>query len=135
MTKSHGLILALPLAALVVGGCAVVPERDGLVVRPIYPAAPVYAPPPPMVYAQPAQVIYVPQPPPPPQVEIMPALPPMADTRSHVWIAGHWFWNGAGYVWRPGHYERRPRPGAVWVEGRWEHQGGHGYVWVEGRWR
>src|SRR5687768_5676840 len=29
-----------------------------------------------------------------------------SQRRGHVWVSGHWDWNGADYVWIGGHYER-----------------------------
>ena len=45
-----------------------------------------------------------PRPPPPPRHERMPGL-----RVGHVWVPGHWQWNGRDYVWVRGHYEaQRP---------------------------
>ncbi len=41
-----------------------------------------------------------PRPPPPPRHERMPGL-----RAGHVWVPGHWQWNGRDYVWVRGHYE------------------------------
>ena len=71
--------------------------------------------------------------PPPPRREVVPALPPERAAVEY-WQPGHWRWNGHEYAWVPGHYERRPRPGAVWVEPRYERHG-DGWVFVDGRWR
>lgn len=68
--------------------------------------------------------------PPAPVVE-RPAPPP---ERGMVWISGYHRWDGNGYVWVPGHYDRPPRPHAVWVPHRWEHRHGE-WVLVEGHWR
>ena len=57
------------------------------------------------------------------------ARPP---TREHMWIRGHWQWNGNDYVWVPGHWETR-RVGYEWVAGHWERYR-HGWVWREGHW-
>lgn len=70
--------------------------------------------------------------PPPPQREIVP--PPPHEHPGWVWVAGFHRWDGAHYVWVPGHYAEPPRPHARWVAGHWAHRGG-GWVWVEGHWR
>ena len=69
-------------------------------------------------------------PPPPPRAEVRPPAPGPA----HVWVPGHWRWNGRRYVWVRGHWKRPPRPGAVWVPGHWIRRGG-GWLWVPGHWR
>jgi hypothetical protein len=57
-----------------------------------------------------------------------------APGSNHVWIAGYHAWRGSEYVWVPGHWDARPRPGAVWVNGTWkEHR--DGWYWVDGRWK
>ncbi|HUD23076.1 MAG TPA: hypothetical protein VMQ60_09565 [Acidobacteriaceae bacterium] len=71
-------------------------------------------------------------PPPPRPVEVVPEPPPVH--RDYVWVAGYHRWDGHGYVWVPGAYQRPPHRGAVWVPGEWrEERGGH--VWHAGRWR
>lgn len=67
--------------------------------------------------------------PPSPREEIIGAAPSPA----HVWIPGHWKWEG-GWVWIPGHWRAAPHPGAAWVPGHWKERYG-GWVWVPGRWR
>ncbi|HEY4068607.1 MAG TPA: hypothetical protein VGM74_17015 [Burkholderiaceae bacterium] len=64
--------------------------------------------------------------PPPPMVEVVPALP----FAGALWIGGYWGWSGGRHQWIGGHYER-PRPGYAWrphawvnVGGRWHSQGG-----------
>jgi hypothetical protein len=66
--------------------------------------------------------------PPAEQVEA-PGPPPSTE---HVWIKGHWRWQGK-WVWRPGHWETI-RHGHEWVAGRWERRH-HNWVWVGGHWR
>lgn len=73
---------------------------------------------------------YVEREPPPVRYERIPEPP----SREHCWAAGHWNWSGSAYVWVPGYYHVRPRPGAVWVDGRWAHHE-RGWYWVEGHWR
>jgi hypothetical protein len=74
--------------------------------------------------------VIVTQAPPPVRVETQTVAPgPM-----YVWQKGYWRWNGARYMWIPGHWVERPRPAAVWVEGHWVRRGG-GWVWVAGHWQ
>jgi hypothetical protein len=87
-------------------------------------------PPPPSAPVQTEVVEAPPPPPPPPPGEPAPPPPPGPD---YQWIAGYQHWNGHGYGWERGHYERRPHPGARYNEGHWEDRG-RGHVWVEGRW-
>jgi hypothetical protein len=68
---------------------------------------------------------------PPAPVAERPGPPP---ERGFVWIAGYHRWDGAQYVWVPGHYERVPHPGARWVAHKWVHHH-DGWVLVEGHWR
>ncbi|MGV7247146.1 YXWGXW repeat-containing protein, partial [Caballeronia sp. M23-90] len=44
-------------------------------------------------------IIVAPSAPPPPRVEVVPAVRP-----GYVWDAGHWRWAGRGYEWVPGHW-------------------------------
>lgn len=44
--------------------------------------------------------------PPPPRYEVIPVAP----SRAHVWVAGHW-------AWRPGRHQH------VWVPGTWHARG------------
>lgn len=74
--------------------------------------------------------IYIPVPPPPPIVEVRPAVP----GPRHIWIEGYHRWDGRAYVWVPGHWERRPRAHSVWVRGHYVH-GRRGWYWVPGHWR
>jgi hypothetical protein len=68
--------------------------------------------------------------PPAPMYE-RPGPPPQ---RGFVWIAGYQSWNGAGYVWVPGHWDRPPYPHAHWVAHRWVHHHG-GWEMQEGHWK
>jgi hypothetical protein len=79
-----------------------------------------------------AQPVVVRRPPPPPPIRA--EIAPVAPTRAHVWIPGHWAWHRAHYVWIPGYWAVPASPGYVWVPGGWVAHG-EGYVWVEGRWR
>jgi hypothetical protein len=77
--------------------------------------------------------------PPPPPLAVQPQEPPMttnvepppvreevmvpAPSPQHVWIQGHWAWNGR-WVWQPGYWVIPPRPYAKWVPGHWRRQPG-----------
>ena len=67
--------------------------------------------------------------PPPPIVERIPVAP----GPGYFWRPGHWYWNGARYVWRRGGYIVRPYARAVWVPGHWQ-QGPRRTYYVEGHW-
>jgi hypothetical protein len=84
-------------------------------------------PPPP-----PPGVVYVRSAPPSEVVEVVPAQP----SAEHVWIRGHYRWDGvaAAYVWVPGHWQQRPAGYTRWVPGHWYERNGAWY-WVEGHWR
>ena len=75
-------------------------------------------------------VVKRPPPPPPTRAEIAPVAP----TRAHVWVPGHWTWHRDHYVWVPGRWEVPASPGYIWVPGGWSPRA-DGYVWVEGHWR
>ena len=99
--------------------------------QPVYqPQQPVYEQPQP-VYEQPQQPVEVQYeaPPPPPQVEVIPAAP----SPNHIWIGGYWGWRGGRHFWYPGRYELR-RPGLTWQAPVW---GRYGRYWrySPGRWR
>lgn len=68
--------------------------------------------------------------PPPMRVEAVPPPPGAA----FAWVRGHWQWNGAQWVWRPGHYARRPTPAAYWVEGGWIQMPNGHWRWRQGHW-
>ena len=74
--------------------------------------------------------VFVAAAPPAAEVEVIGAAP----GPDYVWIRGYHTWNGHGYVWNSGRWERRPRAGAVWVDGRWQHHS-HGWYWTDGHWR
>lgn len=78
--------------------------------------------------AQPPAEVVVQSAPPPVQVEVVPAAP----SAEHIWIAGHWHWNGGAWVWNRGHYEVR-RVGYHWVPAHYAVRGG-GVVYVAGYW-
>jgi hypothetical protein len=67
-----------------------------------------------------------------PPAAIVETPPPPAPGR--IWEPGYWSWNGATYVWVPGHYAVAPYPGAVWVAGRWVPHGPR-WMWADGHWR
>jgi hypothetical protein len=69
-------------------------------------------------------------PPPPPPREVIVARP----GPRHVWVPGHYSWDGRRYVWASGYWTVPPRGGAAWTPGRWERRNGM-HIWVEGRWR
>jgi hypothetical protein len=68
--------------------------------------------------------------PPAPRVEVRSASP----SASHVWVAGHWKWNGKRWLWVDGSWKRKPAPGSRWVAGHWKRHHG-GWLWVPGHWR
>jgi hypothetical protein len=115
-----GLVGGLGMGLLAIAGCSV----------------DVYAPPP-------RGEVYIaePAPPPPADEEVIVdgppepyyEAPPPAPGVDFVWIEGEWAWSGHRWVWRHGHYDRRPYGRDHWVAARWRH-GDHGWVRVEGRW-
>jgi hypothetical protein len=68
---------------------------------------------------------------PPPVIVEHPGPPP---ERGSVWIGGYQRWDGARYVWSPGHFEHPPHPGAHWVAHRYVRHG-NGWRFEEGHWR
>jgi hypothetical protein len=66
--------------------------------------------------------------PPPVQVEVVPVAP----SARHVWIAGHWHWNGVRWVWLRGRYTMG-RVGMRWVPAHYANRGG-AYVYIGGHW-
>lgn len=71
-------------------------------------------------------------------VKVRPAQPKVVvarpkKTRSgHIWIAGHWRYNGNRYVWQKATWVKA-RTGHNWIAGTWETCNG-GYRWVAGYW-
>jgi len=102
--------LAIPVVACVASlyatGCTV---REDVVVQP----RPVQ-----MRYAPPAEE----------RTEVI----PIAPSAEHLWVKGHWYWNGDRYAWRQGRYEAR-RMGYRWVPAHYETRGGYVY-YVDGHW-
>lgn len=70
--------------------------------------------------------------PPAPRVEVIGVAP----SPRHVWISGHWAWDGRGrhYAWVNGYWEVRPREYASYTPGHWERTG-NTWVYVEGYWK
>jgi hypothetical protein len=77
----------------------------------------------------PAPVVVTQGPPPSMLVEAVPVAP----GPEYYWTPGYWAWRGA-WVWSPGVWVVRPRPGAIWIGPRWAHRG-RNWVWVGGYWR
>lgn len=69
-------------------------------------------------------------PPPPPRHEMRPGRP----SRAHVWVEGHWRYQGRQYVWVPGYWTVPPHPRAEYVPPHWERRR-EGQVFIEGYWR
>ncbi len=76
-----------------------------------------------------AQLIQVTIAPPAMRVEPMPPSP----GSGHAWVGGYWAWDGARYVWTPGHWARPPRTMDVWQPPRWHH-GQRAWGFTQGRW-
>lgn len=106
--------------ALLLVACALGAMLSACVVAP-------YGPPGPVVYGPPVAV--APMAPPPPQVEVIPAIP----FAGAIWIGGYWGWSAGRHVWIQGRWER-PRPGYRWEPHRWEPQGGQWHL-RGGEWR
>jgi hypothetical protein len=113
-------------------------QQPAVYQEPVYqpPPQPVYQPPQP-VYQQPVQEYYQPPapievqyeaPPPPPQYEVIPVAP----SPNHLWIAGHWGWQGGRHYWNPGRYEVR-RVGMQWRAASWQ-RNGRGWRYAPGHW-
>ncbi|HWP93036.1 MAG TPA: hypothetical protein VNN20_12655 [Thermodesulfobacteriota bacterium] len=67
----------------------------------------------------------------PPALRVEEAGPTPSTT--HVWIPGHWDWNGYDWVWTAGKWELPPSSSSVWVSGHWKWDGVN-WVWVPGHW-
>jgi hypothetical protein len=99
--------------ALVLGiGCAT--RTRTVVVREPVPSAP---------------IVVREAPPAPPQEVITTAPSP-----THVWVPGYYEWQGKRYVWKQGHWVKRPNYAGTYVQGHWEKQP-NGWVWTQGYWR
>lgn len=66
-------------------------------------------------------------PPPPLRYEVVPQ-----PRRHHIWVPGHWQWNGYQHVWVVGHWERE-RPGYYYTQPAWV-QVGSGWEYRAGGW-
>jgi WXXGXW repeat (2 copies) len=93
--------LALVVALIAIGPA---PARAGIFI------SVGIAPPPLVVYAQPA----------------MPAP-------GYMWTPGYWAYSDDGYFWVPGTWIMAPFQGALWTPGFWGFSGGQ-YLWRQGYW-
>ena len=77
---------------------------------------------------------------PPAAVMQKPLSPGAADTMSpqpspqHVWVGGHWHWNGGQYGWVAGAWTLPPVENAVWIAPHWDSTG-NGFTLAEGYWQ
>lgn len=108
-------LLLIPCLALLLGGCVVAP----------YPHRPIHSQPVPLYDDPYGGGVVVDVAPPPPRVELIPALP----FAGAVWLGGHWAWHGGRHRWVHGHWDH-PRRGHQWRAPGWEHRGGR---WHERR--
>jgi hypothetical protein len=67
--------------------------------------------------------------PPVPRVEVI----PMAPSPRHVWVPGHWGWNGARHIWVGGYHDVPPYRGYTWIPSQWVNEGGY-WVYRQGHW-
>lgn len=81
-------------------------------------------------HTAPPGAVFVVDRPPRPRVEVRGARP----ETGWVWLPGHYRWDGRGYLWDGGRWDRIPRGMKRWVPGQWDHSR-QGWYWVEGRWR
>jgi len=60
---------------------------------------------------------------------------PAQPSPDHVWIRGHYRWDGVAnnYVWVPGRWQVHPAGYHRWVPGHWYARRG-GWYWAEGHW-
>jgi hypothetical protein len=82
-----------------------------------------------VVAVSPTGPVVVTQAPPASKAEVIGVAP----SAEHVWVRGYWLHTNGQWVWLPGHYERRPRPGVMWVQGHWDRTSA-GWVWTPGHW-
>jgi hypothetical protein len=73
---------------------------------------------------------YVDRPPPPVRREIVVTSP----GAGHVWVAGHWAYQGNDYVWVSGTWVTLEPSRRSWQPGQWRHDR-RGWFWVDGHWR
>jgi hypothetical protein len=117
--------MAVVALAVLASGCVqerVVHDRPIVVEHPVRRDVVVEQP----VQREVVEVI-APQPPPPREVEIIPA-----PRRGYVWAHGYWRWDGRRYVAVGGHWEAA-RPGYRYVHPHWE-QHRDGWHWRVGVW-
>ncbi len=74
--------------------------------------------------------VYIASGPPAPVYEVRAVSP----GPGYIWVEGYHRWDGRGYVWMPGRWQRPPYAHATWVPGRWERDG-RGWYFVDGHWR
>ena len=67
--------------------------------------------------------------PPAPRIEVR----GIAPSPRHVWMGGHWRWEGGRHAWFPGRWELG-RPGSVWIDAHCANQGGE-WVFEAGHWQ
>ena len=79
----------------------------------------------PPVYSE-NRPVYLPAPP-PPRYEAIPR-----PRRGHVWVPGHWEWQGRRHVWMSG-YWLQARPGYYYRAPHWEQRNGR-WEMNDGRW-
>jgi hypothetical protein len=81
-------------------------------------------------YARPGGV-YVSGPPPGPAQAVDARDPQPSEV--HVWISGHWDWDGSEWAWADGYWEVPPDDGAAWVEPEYEENEGD-WIYTPGHW-
>lgn len=112
MTQSRANLLLASLALFVLVGCSSNPDQD--------------------VASQPFPYYRLsPSAPPQPPIE---EIPPAEQPMNHLWRKGYWDFDGAQFVWIPGHFISRPDPTAAWTPDRWE-QRAFGWAFVPGYWQ
>jgi len=57
---------------------------------------------------------------------------PAAPSARHIWVNGHYVYQGGRYVWVKGRWAVPPRARAIWVPGHYDARRG---VWVTGHWK
>ncbi len=75
--------------------------------------------------------VYVEIAPPAAVVEVRPHAP----GPDYYWVPGYHRWDGHGYIWVEGRWERPPHHRHRWQSGDWVHNRHHGWYWREGHWR
>ena len=128
MSRLHTPAIAAAAAALLsacvispyprAGGYAAYPSNGGGYAP--YPAEGAYSGNP-GSYPGSAPIAVVDMPPPPPQVEVIPAIP----FAGAIWLSGYWGWHAGRHVWVGGNWSAQ-RPGYVYNPHRW--------IATQGRW-